>query len=884
MFDAEGLHDYVQRQGLPDRAVRIIQAVRDAEPSRRVRSGKKNVACRFASVKMGCVIQAESHKNELAAVLDWEYDDKTYEFYDQPPRIKLSYAVPGRRKVSCLTTPDYFLLQENFTGWVECKTEEWLQSRAHDGSPLYTPDGAGGWRCPPGEAYAAAFGLGFRVRSSAESHWIRIRNVEFLADYLDSRCPAVRQHEADRIRATWFKESAWRLLKELLEAENAVAADTLYKLIADRHLYVDIDRDLLTEPERTRVFRDALSAEAYRHHRAAAQSPSVLGHVVLRLVPGQTLLWDGQPWRILNVGDEEVFLENEQRELSTPRRALIEQCIRQGTIISNAEPSGRSDAEQLLRSAGPGDYEHALNRLYCLFPEKAPGIPPRACERALRKWRALYRQGQQLFGSGFLGLLPKIHARGNRERKLDNRVIEIMDAVIDEHFATPDPWSIVICWGEVSNRCEALGLTPPSEQAFREQIRRRRGHDLECARKGEKAAYASEEFYWRLDQSTPRHGERPFEIGHIDHTELDLQFVGSRRGEKLGRAWLTLFIDAFTRTILSWVIMFESPSYRSCMMAIRECVRRHQRMPRYVVVDKGTEFDSTYFESLISAVESHKKTRPGSKPRFGSVIERLFGISNRDFIHNLEGNNQALQAPRTLSTSHDPRRRAVWTLEEFNRAFERYIEDVYSEREHQSLGMSPKRAMTVGLAHSGLRAHTWVPYTREFQIEALPSTRKGVAKVDTTRGVKIGYIYYWTSEFRKPAYARKDVPVRYDPFDASTAFVQLNNRWVDCRSEYASEFEGRSEKEIAMATQEIRVRYARTGERRAVNAKRIARYLSDTAVTEKSLLQRKRQQEMHDARRYRVVKDRRRTEDNRPLPESDDIWGANTRTILEDLV
>lgn len=54
-----------------------------------VQSGTKNVACRFASRKMGQVIQAESHQNELAAVIGWEHDKNTHEFYDQPPKIKL---------------------------------------------------------------------------------------------------------------------------------------------------------------------------------------------------------------------------------------------------------------------------------------------------------------------------------------------------------------------------------------------------------------------------------------------------------------------------------------------------------------------------------------------------------------------------------------------------------------------------------------------------------------------------------------------------------------------------------------------------------------------------------------------------------------------------
>ena len=32
-------------------------------------------------------------------------------------------------------------------------------------------------------------------------------------------------------------------------------------------------------------------------------------------------------------------------------------------------------------------------------------------------------------------------------------------------------------------------------------------------------------FISNLTGKTPRHGDRPFEIGHIDHTELDVEVV-----------------------------------------------------------------------------------------------------------------------------------------------------------------------------------------------------------------------------------------------------------------------------------------------------------------------------------------------------------------------
>lgn len=843
MLNEDQLNAYCGRNGITPKARLVINQVRASPPTRRVKSGTHNVACRFSSRKMGLVIQAESHRNELPAVIGWEHDEQTYEFYDQPPKVKLRYIRPNGTRACYLATPDFFLLQEGFAGWVECKTEEWLQARVAEGSTLYVRDGANGWRCPAGEEYAASVDLGFQVRSSSATQWKTIRNLQFLSDYLDERCPASAPEAMERIRDAMGGQ-AWVVLKDLL-SKLPDDADALYKMIADGTLYARLEAELLTEPERAHIFRDKLSADAYRLYLASQAQTTLPALRTLAIATGQSFLWDGRVWRILNVGDQDIYIEDQERVISSIGRKVFEQMVKDGVITG--VPAGATlqcdQAEEIVRRASPRDFEHAIYRYRCLFPERSDGIPAKSCDRAQRKWRALYKRGQELYGSGLLGLIPKISQRGNRERRLDEAVIKIMDEVIDEQYAVVNGGSITACWGTLTNRCNDQGLLPPSEVAFREQIKRRRQNELVVAREGEKAAYSDSEFYWHIDEGTPRHGERPFEIGHIDHTELDIQFRGSRKGEKMGKAWLSVLIDAYTRMILAWVILFDAPSYRSCMALIRACIQQHGRIPKTIVVDKGSEFQSIYFETLLARVECHKKTRPGSKPRFGSVIERFFGMNNQQFVHCLRGNNVALQKPRSMSKSHDPRELSVWTLPEFREAFDGYLNQVYGEMEHSALGMSPKEAMAIGLAQSGLRRHTLIPNTRDLTILCLPSTPKGTAKIDPSRGVKIGYIFYWCPAFRDPKLTHKAVPVRYDPNDKSMAVVWLNDHWETCQSEHAEIFRGRTEKEIDLITQEITGQNKRTGQRRSINATLIARYLSDTHSTEKVLQQRLRDQE-----------------------------------------
>jgi len=829
------------RQKIPVIGRYVVDAIRASEPGRRVGRGALNVATRFASRKMGCVIQAESHKCELPALYLWEHDPDTYEFYDQPPKVKLTYLNGGGKRVSPLSTPDYFLIQKNWMGWVECKTEEELQQSYDGGSERFIPDGKGGWRCPPGEAYAEPYGLGFRVYSSKETNWIVIRNLEFLAEYLQENCPMPAPETREALMRQ-FGNERWLLLQELL-ATDGVSADMVFTLIAFGHLFIDFEHELLSEPGFTNVCRDPLGAEVYQQQkRGACKQTTTSLHSVL-LAGGTTIVWDGFPWRILNVGASEVCLEDPDKNILTLRLDTLQSLVVNGSISGiPLEVDSRHDhAADILKRAAPIDLGRAVMRAHLLDGLDDGSIT--VSQRVLRKWQKLAREGEIAYGNRFVALLPRISARGNRLRKVDSEVVEVMNMVIDTEVLTASKANITICYGNLINLCDAQGLLPPSEKTFRAEIKRRREEIVILARQGRRAAYNITEFCWQIDQSTPRHGERPFEIGHIDHTELDVELVDSRTGANLRRPWLTVLLDAFTRLVLAFYLTFDPPSYRSCMAVIRLSVQRHGRIPMTIVVDRGSDFESVYFESLLARLGCHKKSRPTAKARFGSVIERFFGVNNTAFIHNLVGNNQALQRPRSMSPSHDPRRLAVWTLPALIDAFEAFVDTVYANVPHPALGMSPKDAMARGLAMSGNRSHVLIPFSDEFKCLCMPTTPLGNAVVRTGRGIKIKGIFYWHSSFRESSVVRTSVPLRYDPFDVSSAYALVNGEWVLCRSEYQALLERRTEREIAAISQEIRTLHCLAEARRGVNAAQIAAYIGQARETERVLLQQRRDAE-----------------------------------------
>ena len=80
--------------------------------------------------------------------------------------------------------------------------------------------------------------------------------------------------------------------------------------------------------------------------------------------------------------------------------------------------------------------------------------------------------------------------------------------------------------------------------------------------------------------------------------------------------------------------------------------------------------------------------------------------------------------------------------------------------------------------------------------------------------------------------------VRYDPFDAGSAFAFVQNRWAECHSEYYAIFQGRSEREVMLASHELRKRRQNHTQRFPVTARRLAEFLESVEAEEKLLVQR----------------------------------------------
>lgn len=823
-----------------------LSTLRRSLPARRVSSRGNAVSGTYPSRKMGFTIQFESQNPELWAIVMMDRDESVREFFEQPDTFKIRYLdKSGKKMQGHYYTPDFLVLRTDSVCFEEWKHDTDLKRLAAQYPFRYQQQEDGSWRCPPAEEAIAPLGLTFRVRSSSELHATYIDNLLFLEDYFDTTLVVpvpVQTAILQRIR-----ETPGLPLSALASDGSGVRANDVYAMLALDLLYTDLYAAPLIQHGRVRLYLSAEQARTYAHllpTRLISRVGSPLPEVNAPLTVNTTLLWDGRAFTLLNPGDTTTTLLPEKGTPIQLPSGFFFQLLDTGVITrlrAEEDPPVSPEVDRLMERASPEDQRQAVVRFEKVMAylngekERYAGVPP----RTLHRWVARFREAEEQLGSGFVGLLSRKTAQGNRQPKAPSAPRELMDAFITEQFETPRHMPAASVYRAYEQECRKRNLTALSARAFYQRIKQRATPEQTEAREGARAAYPERPWFWELTDQTPRHGSRPFQVAHIDHTELDIQVRSSSTGDLLGKPWVTFMVDAYSRRLLAVYLTFDPPSYRSVMMVLRVCVQRFERLPQFVVVDGGREFHSVYFDSLLARYRCIKKTRPWAKPHFGSVCERLFKTTNDQFIYTLLGNTQAAKRARMLTRAVDPKHHALWMLPDLYTYLCEYAYQVYDQDEHSGIGMTPQEAYLWGLKQGGEREHRRIPYNDRFLKATCPTTTKGTAVVQAGSGVKINYFYYWNNAFRNPDVIKTAVPVRYDPFDISTAFAQVQGEWVTCRAPYLG-LEDHTEKELLIATTELRRQARRDGARADLSAERLATHMSKAVSHEALLRQRLR--------------------------------------------
>ncbi len=844
MLTDEEFRAWCQRNEIEPTTEAALQRIRSSPPARRVRGRATNVSGRYPSIKMGCSIQFESQHVELWAIYAMERDNDVLEYYDQPTRIQLHYRSRSGRKTSPWHTPDFLVIRRNGAAFEEWKPAESLEQLTARMPERYQHEASGGWRCPPGEAAAAALGLTYRVRISSEYHPTYIQNLKFLQDFWTHPFTLSKQAESQVRDAIAVYPGV--SVATLLEAHPDLVVDVIWAMLTTQSIFTDLTATSLMNWEYVFLYSSAMDVEA------AKQPKEGISPLPLVASP---LIIDGRLWEA-EMQETLVLL---RPEVGASFSLLLEQFhrlvalgqIRQGEL---ATPSPLTDsARERLVAASPKSLE-AANKRWREILAYFRGDPLTVTPRSVQNWMAAYTRAEADMGCGYVGLLDRTALRGNRSPRVPDASKELLKEYLSTHYTAPQAKRAASVYRLYCAEAKQQGIPPVGERTFYRELEVFEDARVTASRRGKRAAYALDPALAYLDQTTPRHGERPFERAHLDHTELDIILVSSVTGKPLAKPWATFLTDAYSRRILACYVTYDPPSYRSAMMAFRLCVKQYGRLPQELVVDRGPEFGSVYFETLLTRCFVTKLDRPAQQPRFGSVIERLFGKTNTELLNQLRGNTQASKVPRQVTDEVDPKRLAVWTLDAFARRLTEYTQEVYDQMEHRALFQSPQEAFAQGMLRAGSRAHTLLPYSEAFLIQTRPSTRTGVVKIHQGRGITVNGLQYWHECMRSPTVFGQTVPVRYEPYNMGFAYAYIDGQWIECIADAFLQVHGRSEHEWNLILEEWREHQRQHNLKRvALNGPRLAEFLRKLEKDEAWLLQRQRDLEEQPQREALLI-------------------------------
>ncbi|MDD3530876.1 MAG: transposase family protein, partial [Gallionellaceae bacterium] len=271
----------------------------------------------------------------------------------------------------------------------------------------------------------------------------------------------------------------------------------------------------------------------------------------------------------------------------------------------------------------------------------------------------------------------------------------------------------------------------------------------------------------------------PLEQVQIDHTVIDLIVVDERDRQPIGRPYLTLAIDVFTRCVVGMVVTLEAPSAVSvglCLVHIA-CDKRPwleglnvemdwpmSGKPLLLYLDNAAEFKS---EALRRGCEQHGirlDYRPLGQPHYGGIVERIIGTAMQMIHDDLPGTTFSNPDRRG---DYDSENKAALTLRELERWLTLAV-GTYHGSVHNGLFQPPAARWAEAVARVGIPAV--VTRATAFLVDFLPIIRRTL----TRTGFVIDHIHYYADAL-KPWIARRDrLPaflIRRDPRDISRIWV-----------------------------------------------------------------------------------------------------------------
>lgn len=377
---------------------------------------------------------------------------------------------------------------------------------------------------------------------------------------------------------------------------------------------------------------------------------------------------------------------------------------------------------------------------------KEVGVDTSTLYRWLERYKAL---------GSVSALIPRKRGWKEGNNRIATDAVFVIEEVINDFYLTTQRPTIQKAVIEVARRCQQLGITAPHANTVRarvakvteKQYLRGRGHKEKAKNKFLPAA-----------GSFPN-ADYPLSVIQIDHTPADIILVDDVYRKPIGRPFITLAMDIYSRMITGYYLAFDAPSETSVAMCVAHSILPKDEwltlhnvdaewhvwgVPRTIHVDNGADFRSNNFQKSCQMYGINLEFRPVRQPRYGGHIERVIGTLMKE-VHDLPGTTFSNIKEKD---SYNSEKEAVMTKSEFEEWLVTWICKVYHQRLHSSLGMTPTRQWEIGIFGNSEVQGCGIPAKQADRLTVLLDFLPSFSRTVQTFGVTIDGMSYYAEALR----------------------------------------------------------------------------------------------------------------------------------------
>ena len=362
------------------------------------------------------------------------------------------------------------------------------------------------------------------------------------------------------------------------------------------------------------------------------------------------------------------------------------------------------------------------------------------------RWMSLYNKFQTL------AVLADGEGKGGKgKHRINDKTASVIRNTIDAMLLEGSTFKAT--YMEIEQQCKKRKYALPSENTVRNFFKSISEREKISRLRGPKAAQQLFNPVGFNEESIA-----PLYWCEMDHTEADIMCIDEETRKVIGKPWITVVIDVYSRAVLGFFCSFYEPgSYGTGRAVVHAMMPKESylsslglaidRWPMWgkmnnLRCDNAGEFKGNSIKLASQSYGIDFEFRVPGEPRMGAFIERWLGT----FGERCKDVLGYTKISKELRSYFKPEKMATLTLADFEKWMTLMIIQ-YNNEVHSSLGVTPQEKFNYGLYNTTNPIGTPDRFTNEkrLRLDFLPHEKRTIQRT----GVKIDNIFYYAPVLQK---------------------------------------------------------------------------------------------------------------------------------------